>query len=309
MEATIPGPNLAFPLLSMQIEIGGRGDLGEELRRREPLGRPPDLRRAVALRHPQGVVDDRGGVDLHGDRIGIGGVQAIEIEHFLEIEEHPLDAPAVGVQVQRFFGAQARGREHVGEHLVARAAAAPADVAQQLARGGGPGTGAHQPVLEHPAVDPAFAQALQLVQAQLPIAPDDPPALLAAQGREEVGGAVEAIAQHERVAAEGGQGGFRARHLAGRGIGREGQLPAQAAPQIVDAEQTARQHHRALVPQQLEPMRDGRQAGPVEDHDGGEPGAHRRHLGGVARGHRATSRVVNRWKTSAKKAGRRSRQR
>src|SRR4029453_19673670 len=75
MEATIPGPNLAFPLLSMQIEIGGRSDLGEELRRREPLGGPPDVRRAVALRHPQGIVDDRGGVDLHGDRIGVGGVQ------------------------------------------------------------------------------------------------------------------------------------------------------------------------------------------------------------------------------------------
>src|SRR5439155_22517600 len=59
IQATIAGPNLAFPLLPMQIEIGGRGDLGEELRRREPLGRPPDLRRAVALRHPQGVVDDR----------------------------------------------------------------------------------------------------------------------------------------------------------------------------------------------------------------------------------------------------------
>src|SRR5439155_22463681 len=110
----------------------------------------------------------------------------------------------------------------VGEHRVARAPAAPADVAQYLSRGGGPRARAPQPVLELPAVDPAVAQALELVQAQLPIAPDDPPAVLVGQGREEVGGAVEAIAQDERVAAEGGHRRFRARHLAGRGIRTEG---------------------------------------------------------------------------------------
>src|SRR2546425_1103192 len=84
MQAAVSRPNLAFPLLPMQVEIGGRGDLGVELRRRELLRRPPDVRRALALGHP------------------------------------------------------------------------------------------HQPVLEQPAVDPAFAQALELVQAQLPITPDDP---------------------------------------------------------------------------------------------------------------------------------------
>src|SRR2546425_11763892 len=53
MQAAVPGPNLAFPLLPMQVEVGGRGDLGVELRRRELLRRPPDLRRALALGHPQ----------------------------------------------------------------------------------------------------------------------------------------------------------------------------------------------------------------------------------------------------------------
>ena len=28
MQAAVSGPNLAFPLLSMQVEIGGRGDFG-----------------------------------------------------------------------------------------------------------------------------------------------------------------------------------------------------------------------------------------------------------------------------------------
>ena len=80
MQVAGPRANLAFPLLPMEVEIGGRGDLGVDLRRRQLLRRPADLRRPLALGDPQGVVDDRGGVDLHGDRIRIGGVQAIEIE-------------------------------------------------------------------------------------------------------------------------------------------------------------------------------------------------------------------------------------
>src|SRR6058998_1942035 len=39
MQAAVSRPNLAFPLLPMQVEIGGRGDLGVELRRRELLRR------------------------------------------------------------------------------------------------------------------------------------------------------------------------------------------------------------------------------------------------------------------------------
>src|SRR5712664_393229 len=53
MQAAVPGPNLAFPLLPMQVEVRCRGDLGVELRRRELLRRPPDLRGAVAVL-PQG---------------------------------------------------------------------------------------------------------------------------------------------------------------------------------------------------------------------------------------------------------------
>src|SRR2546428_1587668 len=58
------------------------------------------------------------------------------------------------------------------------------------------------------------------------------PTVVAAQGCEEIGGAVETIAQDERVAGEGGQGRFRARHLAGRRVGAEVQLAAQPAPHI-----------------------------------------------------------------------------
>jgi len=107
MQAAMAEPDLAFPLLPMQVEKGGGHDLRVELGRRERLGREPDLRGAVALGYAQGVVDDRRRVDLHGHRIGIGGVQAIEIEHFLEIEEHPFHAPAMRVEIERLLGAQA----------------------------------------------------------------------------------------------------------------------------------------------------------------------------------------------------------
>jgi hypothetical protein len=143
-----------------------------------------------------------------------------------------------------------------------------------------------QPVLEEAAVDPAFAQPLKLAQAQLPVAPDDAPTVVAAQGREEIGGAAEAIAQDEGVPGEIGQGGFRARHLANRRIGAEVQVAAQPAPHVVDPEQAARQHHGAFVPQQLQPMGDGGQARPIEDHEGGEPLPHGHDLGSVPRRNR-----------------------
>src|SRR2546422_8714332 len=62
MQAAESRPNLAFPLLPMQVEIGGRGDLGAELRRREVLRRPPDWRRSLRLGHPRTSLDDRPGV-------------------------------------------------------------------------------------------------------------------------------------------------------------------------------------------------------------------------------------------------------
>src|SRR5207247_8668732 len=49
MQVAVSHPNLALPLLPMQVEVGGGGDLGIELRRRELLRRPSDLRGALAL--------------------------------------------------------------------------------------------------------------------------------------------------------------------------------------------------------------------------------------------------------------------
>src|SRR2546422_10864711 len=79
MQAAVSRPNLAFPLLPMQVEVGGRGDLGVEFRRRQLLRRPPDLRRALALGHPQSVVDDRRGVDLHGPALGLAAYTRLRV--------------------------------------------------------------------------------------------------------------------------------------------------------------------------------------------------------------------------------------
>jgi len=110
-------------------------------------------------------------------------------------------------------------------------------------------------------VDPAFAQALELVQAQLPIAPHDPPAVLVSQGREEVGRAVEPIAQTSVSRPRAATAAF-ARVISLAAASAQRSAAGTARAQVVDAEQAARQHHRALVPQQLQPMRDGRQRDP-----------------------------------------------
>src|SRR3990172_12887069 len=84
-----------LPVLRVQIEEAGDGDLGEELRRRDVLGRAADLGSGLALRDPEGVVDDGRREDLHGDGVGVGGVEAVEGEYLLEVAEHPLAAPAI----------------------------------------------------------------------------------------------------------------------------------------------------------------------------------------------------------------------
>src|SRR6266851_2460115 len=154
----VPGMPLApvaLPLLRVQVQKRGGDHLGVELGRREVLGGHAHLGGAVALRDAQGVVDERRRVDLHGDRIGVGRVEAIEVEDLLEVEEHPLDPPAGGIEVQRLLGAQAGGGQHIGEQLVPRAAAAPPDVAQQLPRGRGARASLHQPVLQAAALHAA----------------------------------------------------------------------------------------------------------------------------------------------------------
>src|SRR5712692_8145715 len=70
--------NLVFPLLAVQIDRTRRGHLRVELGRRNLLGvDPPDGGR-FALCQAQRVVHDRGRVDLHRDRVGIGRVEVLE---------------------------------------------------------------------------------------------------------------------------------------------------------------------------------------------------------------------------------------
>ena len=44
MQVPVASPNLAFPLLPVQVHVRGGGDLGIELRRRQALRLPADLR-------------------------------------------------------------------------------------------------------------------------------------------------------------------------------------------------------------------------------------------------------------------------
>jgi hypothetical protein len=170
---------------TITVEVAGHRHPGKELGGRDLFRRDSQLRGGLTLRHPHGVVDKAGRVDLHGDR-GFGSVHPVEVQHGLEIEVHPLDAPAERVQGERFVGREAGGGQHIGQQLIASAASAPPEVAQQLRWGRDAGAGAHQPVFQHPVGMAALAQALELVQAQLAVAPDHTPALLAVQRFEKV---------------------------------------------------------------------------------------------------------------------------
>jgi hypothetical protein len=284
--ARVESAHAVFPLLGRHVGLAGRGHLGEELGRRDLFGLDPGGGRDFALGHPQGVIHDPRRIDLHGHGVGIGGVDAVQIQDFLEIEVHALNAPTVGIEGERLGGRQPRGRQDIGQQFVARATAAPPDIAHELGRRRGSRAGPDQPVLQAPAAVAALAQPLQPVQAHEPVAPKQPPTALRLQRVEEVDGTVEPIAEQQRVAGHRPQHPLGAGHFAGGGIGREVQLPAQPAAQVVDAQQAAGQHHRALAPEQLQPMGDGGQARAVEQQDVGEAGTHRGHARGITRGHR-----------------------
>jgi hypothetical protein len=114
-------------------------------------------------------------------------VDAVEVQHLLEIQEHALDSPAAGIQDERLLGAQAGWGQPVGEDLIPAAPATPADVAQGLGGGRDPGAGADQPIFQQAPLGPPLAEALQLPRAQLCVAPDDAPALVLVQGLEDGG--------------------------------------------------------------------------------------------------------------------------
>jgi len=248
------------PQLEEGIGLTRRRQLGEELGRRERFGRQPGGRGDFALGHAHRVVHAPGGVDLHGHRVRVARVDPVEVQDLLEVEEQPLDAPPAGVEGERLGGRQARGIEDVGEHGPHRAPPLPADVAEQLHRGAPTAPGLHHPIGEAaPLGDPA-CQAADLAEAEPPIAPDQAPAALRREGREPHPVAVEPIGEHEGVPRERAHRRPGAGQLPRGGVGAEGQGATEPAAQVVDGEQTPRQHHRPLGPQELQAVRDGREA-------------------------------------------------
>lgn len=277
---------LAFPPLFQHRQMKHRRDLRKELRRRDLLGDHVDLGGGLALRHAHPVVHDGGRVDLHRDRIGIGGIQAVEVQDLFEIEEHPLDAPAVWIQGDGVGRRQPVRVQHIGEHLVAPARPAPADMAQGQRRGAG--AGADFPVVQAPTPPGAFTQAPLVVQLPPALAPYDAPAPLALQRREEGARTIQPIPEHERLRRQAlhhreGPGQF-----AGGRIRLEGQGPTQAVAEVIHGEQThvSGQNDGALVPQQLQPPGNRAQPRPIDEHQRGEARPHRRQFGGVAGRHR-----------------------
>jgi hypothetical protein len=120
------------------------------------------------------------------------------------------------------------------------------------------------------------------VQAEAAIVPDDSPAALGREGGEPHPVAVEPVGKHEGVPGEAGHGGPRPGEF-GRGrIRADIERPAQAAPHIVDGEETPREHHRPLGPEELQAVGNGREPRAVHHAEPGEAGLERGELCGVA---------------------------
>lgn len=283
--ARIEPPDVVDHRLADHVAVAGRRELRVELRGRDLFGLDPGRLGHLTLRHAHGVVHKPRGVDLHGHGVRVGRVDAVEIQHFLEIEIHALNASAGGVEQHGFLGRQAREFQDVGQQLVAGPALAPPDIAQRLDRRRDARAGPDQPVLQTAARMAAFPQTLEPVQSHHPVAAEQPPAALSLHGREEVYRTVQTVADQQRVPRQSGEGRLGARHLAGRRVGREVQGLAQPPPEVVQGQECPGQDHGALVPQQLQPSGDGRQPRAVDDQDCGKARLHRGQRLGIAGGH------------------------
>ena len=121
----VEGPALQRIHLGDAMIVGGLRQLGKELGRGELFRQ--DVRRCgdARLGHAKGRLHDGRRVDRLGHEIGMGGVETVQVEGLLEIEEQPLDRPAQAIERQRLGGSQAGGRQDVGQQVQATMRAGP----------------------------------------------------------------------------------------------------------------------------------------------------------------------------------------
>ena len=238
---------------------------------------------ALALGDAHRVVDTARGVDLHDDRIRVGGVNPVEVQDLLQVEEEPLDGPPAGVQGEGLGRRQTGEIEDAGEHGPDGRPPLPPDVAEELDGGAPTPARLHHPVGEPAPLGLAARQAADLAEAEPPVPADEPPAALRREGREPHAIGVQAIGEHQGVPGERGHRRLGPGQLPRGRIGEEGQGATEPAAHVVDNEEAAREHHRAFGPEELQAVGHGREPGAVHDDHRGEAGPERPEVLGVPR--------------------------
>src|SRR3989338_6263211 len=224
------------------------------------------------LGDPECGVNHGGGIDLHGYGVGIGGVEAVEMQDFLEIEDHALDSPAHRIQFQRFLGGEIVGIQDVAQKLSVDFPLTEQNQPELDGRLSNPASYRHLPFLDDgaPASLPAADQTVFL-DLEMMVQTEEPPQLSLGQFPEESNAGIEAIPQNQSVDGNSIQQTFGSEQFRFGRIGIEQHVAADASDQIVSNQQAARQNHRSFVPKNLATVGDFVQSRSIDRPDPGKP--------------------------------------
>lgn len=258
---------LEVELCLKKLDCGERQER-EELFGRELLRSYPMFLRDVGLGDAKRNVDHGRSKNLHRNGIGVRRVEALEVEHDLQVVKKALDLPALRVESRHVLGWQPLGVEHVRQGLVCLAPVLQDHEAQLDL--GSLAAGLDNPVLKELSVGHLSAQASDLLDRDRLVQPEDPKGRIGVERPKERNAAVEAISKDQAVGREALDGLEGSVKLGCRSICLEPELRGDSSKQVVHPEEATRQDHGLLGAEDLQPVGDLVEPRAVDDKDVGK---------------------------------------
>ena len=292
--ASIPFANADEISLRHPIIAGDRREPTKEFVRRDLIRRELRILGDLALGHAKSAIDDGRCVHLHRHRVGIGGVDSIQIQNHLQIVQHPFDRPSIPIQGQGFFGRKPLGIQYVCQNFEDLSSGqANADPPQSHNRSFGGESRHDQPFLDPHPISPTLPQSPLLPKVETALSSKHPKQVHAPQKLEKLGGAIISIRNDQRPGDQRAGGHSILQELFGSPNFACGRVSAKLQPpqnpsmQVVQCRDTARQNHRSLIPQDFQAVPDRLQSRPIQNHHRSESFQEARRIGRKgAPGHR-----------------------
>src|SRR5262249_18390440 len=188
---------------------------------------------------------------LHSHRIGVGGVQLLEVEDHLEGKEKPFHCPAKRIKGHNVLGAEMTWIHVVGESFVGLPTVFEHDESQL--HGGAFASSLYQPVLHQALFAPSSTQSLDFPDRGALRISDQAEAPIRLETTKNLNRTVQAVRQDQGALSKAVDGCQCSGELGGRGIHFEPHLRSNPSKEIVNRKKTTGEHHPLLGAQDLQP--------------------------------------------------------